>query len=63
MDAIGEEHLWHSISAAVKAARETHGITAAARPFEPEPEGIPPGTHPYGHRRRSHEDEHGRLEQ
>jgi MFS superfamily sulfate permease-like transporter len=62
MDAIGEDHLWHSISAAVKAARETHGITAVARPVEPVPEVLAPGTEPYGRRRRSREDEHGRLD-
>jgi sulfate permease, SulP family len=30
MDEIGEDHVWHSISQAVRQARRTHGITAPA---------------------------------
>jgi hypothetical protein len=54
--------VWHSISAAVKRARETHGINAPAVPVEPDADVLPPGVHPYGYRRRSHEDDHGHLE-
>ena len=62
MDIIGEDHVWHSISAAVERARETHGINAPAGPVEPDADVLPPGVHPYGYRRRSHEDDHGHLE-
>jgi hypothetical protein len=62
MDIIGEDHVWHSISAAVGRARETHGINAPAVPVEPDADVLPPGVHPYGYRRRSHEDDHGHIE-
>jgi MFS superfamily sulfate permease-like transporter len=62
MDLIGEDHVWHSISAAVKKARETHNITAPSLPAQPDGKGLPPGVHPYGYRRRTHEDDHGRLQ-
>jgi sulfate permease, SulP family len=62
MAVIGEDHVWHSISDAVKRARQAHGITASARPVEPETDKLPPGVHPYGYRRATREDEHGHLE-
>jgi MFS superfamily sulfate permease-like transporter len=61
MTVIGEDHVWHSISAAVKKAREAHGITAPSLPVERE-SARPTGVHPYGFRRQTHEDEHGRLQ-
>jgi high affinity sulfate transporter 1 len=61
MDVIGEDHVWHSISAAVKKARETHGITAPAQPVNPEVARLR-GSHPFGYRRSTLEDDHGRLE-
>jgi hypothetical protein len=54
--------VWHSVSDAVKRAREAHGITARAKPVEPDTDKLPPGVHPYGYRRATREDEHGHLE-
>jgi high affinity sulfate transporter 1 len=62
MAVIGEDHVWHSVSDAVKRAREAHGITARAKPVEPDTDKLPPGVHPYGYRRATREDEHGHLE-
>ncbi|HEY9375884.1 MAG TPA: SulP family inorganic anion transporter [Jiangellaceae bacterium] len=62
MAVIGEDHVWHSISYALKRAREAHGIDARPMPLEPDSDKLPPGVHPYGYRRSSREDEHGHLE-
>jgi high affinity sulfate transporter 1 len=53
MALIGEDHVWHSISQAVRQARRDHGITAEQRTAAPEdgPRRVPPsGEDEFGHR-------------
>ena len=66
MELIGEDHIWHSISQAVRQAHRDHGIPLERRPADrddAEMDGTPQDrSHPYGFRRSSGEDEHGHLE-
>jgi MFS superfamily sulfate permease-like transporter len=54
MDAVGEDHVWHTISQGVKRARKDHGITTSWAPsgdFDPDRPYVPQtGEDEFGHR-------------
>lgn len=52
METIGEDHVWHSISQAVRQARRDHDITADLQPVDPDavPRVPPSGEDAFGHR-------------
>jgi hypothetical protein len=52
METIGEDHVWHSISQAVRQARRDHEITADLESVDPDavPRVPPSGEDAFGHR-------------